>query len=95
MGRCRAAILALPHAAYAAEAGLYGDGSIPRLMQWLEELQAKLRRSLVIKAMQDGRPVGSGPEHGAHRSAKAALKPVPYLGPKLMLRAWCKSGISW
>lgn len=52
-------ILALQKLAYQSEAALYDDYSIPPLTQTLEELTAELQRGVVLKAMLDGRIVGS------------------------------------
>lgn len=52
-------ILALQKLAYQSEAALYNDYSIPPLTQTLEELVAEFQHSLFLKAVQDGRIVGS------------------------------------
>jgi ribosomal protein S18 acetylase RimI-like enzyme len=52
-------ILTLQRAAYASEALLYDDPGIPPLTQTLEELEAEMAASLVLKAVADGRVVGS------------------------------------
>lgn len=53
------AILALQRLAYQSEAELYGDFSIPPLLQTLEEMQDDLRTQVVIKAVRDDRLIGS------------------------------------
>jgi len=58
-------ILTLQRLAYQSEAALYGDFSIPPLTEKLVELQAEFGRQLILKAVEDGRIVGSvrGREH--------------------------------
>ncbi|RMW98946.1 GNAT family N-acetyltransferase [Allofranklinella schreckenbergeri] len=53
------AILALQRVAYASEARLYDDWNIPPLTQSLEQLQAEMQVSVVLKATVDGALVGS------------------------------------
>lgn len=52
-------ILALQRRAYASEARLYNDWTIPPLMQTLESMCEDIRSIAVIKAMEDGALVGS------------------------------------
>jgi ribosomal protein S18 acetylase RimI-like enzyme len=52
-------ILALQKLAYRTEAELYGDWSIPPLMQTLDETRTELARCVVLKAVADGAIVGS------------------------------------
>ncbi|ACH38748.1 acetyltransferase, GNAT family [Citrifermentans bemidjiense Bem] len=54
-----AEILALQKAAYLSEGELYGDLSIPPLTQTLEELVQSFGRNTILKAVQEGRIVGS------------------------------------
>jgi ribosomal protein S18 acetylase RimI-like enzyme len=53
------AILALQKQAYQSEAALYGDPSIPPLVQTIEEMREDLRTQVVVKAMDGERVVGS------------------------------------
>ena len=53
------AILALQHKAYQVEARLYNDWLIPPLVQTLDELRREFETSIVLKAILDGRLVGS------------------------------------
>ena len=53
------AILALQHKAYQAEARLYNDWLIPPLVQTLEEWREEFETSIVLKAIIDGRLIGS------------------------------------
>lgn len=48
-----AEILALQKLAYASEAALYGDETLPPLTQSLEQLRAEFERQVVLKAMVD------------------------------------------
>ncbi|WP_067507272.1 GNAT family N-acetyltransferase [Actinoplanes sp. TFC3] len=52
-------ILTLQRAAYIAEAQLYGDVSLPPLIQTYNELAAELRSDLSLKAIMGHRIVGS------------------------------------
>ena len=52
-------ILGLQKLAYQSEAAIYHDFSIPPLRQTLEELQNEWASRVVLKAMLDGRIVGS------------------------------------
>ena len=52
-------ILILQKNAYQSEAELYNDYSIPPLMQPLEDAEAEYDRGIVLKAVEDGRIVGS------------------------------------
>ncbi len=54
-----AEILALQKLAYLSEAELYDDYTIPPLTQTIEELTADFERKTILKAVQDGRIVGS------------------------------------
>lgn len=53
------AILDLQKLAYRSEAALYGDLSIPPLLQTVEEMRDDLRTQVVVKAVEDERIVGS------------------------------------
>lgn len=53
------AILELQKLAYESEARLYGDPTLPPLMQTLEELRAEFADSVILKAVADGVIVGS------------------------------------
>jgi predicted N-acetyltransferase YhbS len=53
------AILALQRRAYLSEAALYDDYSIPPLTESLEQLQAVFDDHVVLRAILDGRLVGS------------------------------------
>jgi ech hydrogenase subunit C len=52
-------ILALQKVAYQSEAELYSDDSLPALQQTLEELQADFGRMLFLKAVVNGKIIGS------------------------------------
>jgi Ni,Fe-hydrogenase III small subunit/N-acetylglutamate synthase-like GNAT family acetyltransferase len=52
-------ILALQKIAYQSEAEIYGDDSLPALRQTLEELQGDFVQKLIIKAMVNGKIIGS------------------------------------
>lgn len=52
-------ILALQRLAYQSEARLYNDWSLPPLTQSLETLRVEFGESVVLKAILDGRIVGS------------------------------------
>jgi ribosomal protein S18 acetylase RimI-like enzyme len=54
-----AAILALQKRAYESEARLYDDWNLPPLVQTLESLRAEIEASRVLKALGDGKLVGS------------------------------------
>ncbi|MBI1921020.1 MAG: GNAT family N-acetyltransferase [Geobacter sp.] len=54
-----AEILALQKLAYLSEAELYDDYSIPPLTQTLEELIDSFFRNTILKAVEEGRIVGS------------------------------------
>jgi ribosomal protein S18 acetylase RimI-like enzyme len=54
-----AEILALQKLAYQSESELYGDQSIPPLMQTLSEMEDDLRTQMVLKATIDGEIVAS------------------------------------
>jgi ribosomal protein S18 acetylase RimI-like enzyme len=54
-----AAILALQKAAFTGEAALYDDPNIPPLTQTLDSLEADFSRYTFLKAILDGRIVGS------------------------------------
>jgi ribosomal protein S18 acetylase RimI-like enzyme len=54
-----AEILDLQRLAYLSEAELYSDFSIPPLTQTLEELAASFSRNTILKAVEEGRIVGS------------------------------------
>jgi GNAT superfamily N-acetyltransferase len=58
-----AAILALQKLAYESEARLYDDWSLPPLTQTLDSLRAEFGSSRVLKAVADGRVVGSVRAH--------------------------------
>lgn len=52
-------ILSLQRLAYRSEAELYHDFSIPPLTETLAQMQAEFGRSVFLKAIRDGRIVGS------------------------------------
>ncbi|HBG06666.1 MAG: GNAT family N-acetyltransferase [Geobacteraceae bacterium GWC2_58_44] len=54
-----AEILALQKLAYRSEAQLYGDYSIPPLTQTLDQLTESFSRNTILKALEQGRIVGS------------------------------------
>ncbi len=54
-----ASILELQRLAYQSEAVLYGDWSIPPLMQTVEALRAEIARMIFLKATEDEAIVGS------------------------------------
>jgi ribosomal protein S18 acetylase RimI-like enzyme len=71
-------ILALQKLAYESEAALYGDWSIPPLIQTLESLREEFARSIVLRAEVDGRIVGSvraSMEGGACSIARLMVHP--------------------
>jgi len=53
------AILALQLEAYQSEARLYNDWLIPPLVQTLDELREEFGTSIILKAISDGRLIGS------------------------------------
>jgi GNAT superfamily N-acetyltransferase len=57
------AILDLQKLAYRNEAALYGDFSIPPLLQTVEEMRDDLRTQVVVKAVEGARIVGSARAH--------------------------------
>ena len=57
------AILVLQKLAYQSEAAIYDDYTIAPLWQTLEEMEADLRDQVVLKAVIDGRLVGSVRAH--------------------------------
>jgi ribosomal protein S18 acetylase RimI-like enzyme len=54
-----AAILGLQKLAFQSEAALYGDWTIPPLVQTLDEITAEFGEKTFLKACMDGRLVGS------------------------------------
>jgi len=52
-------ILRLQYTAYQSEALIHGDFSIQPLMQTLDETLAEYKKDIVLKAVQDGRIIGS------------------------------------
>lgn len=54
-----AEILRLQYAAYQSEAEIYNDYSIPPLMQTLEQAAAEFQNCVVLKAVLDGKIIGS------------------------------------
>lgn len=52
-------VLALQKVAYRSEAELYGDDSLPALQQSLEEIRADFGRMLFLKAVVNGKIIGS------------------------------------
>ena len=54
-----AEILALQKLAYQSEAAIYNDYAIPPLTQTLEEIVVDLKRQTFLKAIEEGRIVGS------------------------------------
>lgn len=52
-------ILALQKLAYKAEAEIYGDYSIPPLLQTLDELTEETKKSIILKYIDNGKIVGS------------------------------------
>ena len=58
-----AEILALQKLAYASEAALYGDETLPPLTQTLEQMQADFERQVVLKAVVDDAIAGSVRAH--------------------------------
>jgi GNAT superfamily N-acetyltransferase len=56
-------ILALQKLAYLSEAAIYGEYGIPPLTQSLEELRADFERQVYLKAVVDGRIIGSVRAH--------------------------------
>lgn len=53
------AVLELQKLAYQSEARLYGDWTLPPLTQTLENLREEFATSVVLKASEDGRLIGS------------------------------------
>jgi ech hydrogenase subunit C len=68
-------ILALQKIAYQSEAEIYGDDSLPALQQSLEEIGADFDRMLFLKAVVNGKIIGSiraaADEHSAYLSRLA------------------------
>jgi ribosomal protein S18 acetylase RimI-like enzyme len=56
-------ILALQKEAYASEGELYDDYTLPPLVQTLEEIRADFDRQLFLKAVEEGRIIGSVRAH--------------------------------
>lgn len=56
-------ILALQYLAYQSEARLFDDLDIPPLRQTLSDLENEYQRGVILKAMDDGRIVGSVRAH--------------------------------
>ena len=52
-------ILALQKLAYRSEAELYGDFTIPPMIQTLEEMRSDIRNQTVLKAVAEGRLAGT------------------------------------
>jgi ech hydrogenase subunit C len=52
-------ILALQKVCYRSEAEIYGDASLPALQQTLEEMQADFDRKVFLKAVLNGKIIGS------------------------------------
>jgi N-acetylglutamate synthase-like GNAT family acetyltransferase len=52
-------ILALQKLAYRSEAELYGDCTIPPMIQTLEEMRSDIKTQTVLKAVSEGRIVGT------------------------------------
>lgn len=52
-------ILALQHLAYRTEAAIYEDETLPPLLETLEDLAARFESRHFLKAIEDGRIVGS------------------------------------
>src|SRR5512138_3600613 len=64
-----AELLALQKVAYQSEAELYGDDSLPALQQTLPEIQDHLKRMVFIKAVVNGKIVGSIRGHAENETA--------------------------
>jgi GNAT superfamily N-acetyltransferase len=58
-----AVLLALQRLAYQSEAAIYDDYTIPPLRQTFAEMCADFDRQLFLKALLDGKPVGSVRAH--------------------------------
>ncbi len=54
-----AQILSLQKLAYQSEAEIYNDCKIPPLTQTLEEVESKFTDHIFLKAVEDGRIIGS------------------------------------
>jgi ribosomal protein S18 acetylase RimI-like enzyme len=52
-------ILALQKLAYQSEAAIYNDDTLPPLMETLDEIRAEFARQTFLKAISDGKIVGS------------------------------------
>jgi ribosomal protein S18 acetylase RimI-like enzyme len=74
-------ILALQKAAYASEARIYGDPDLPPLTQTLEEARADFERQLVLKALEEGKIIGS---------VRARMKEGDCLIGRLIVRPDCQ-----
>jgi ribosomal protein S18 acetylase RimI-like enzyme len=79
------AILTLQRLAYRSEAELYGDPTIPPLVQTLAELEDDLRCQVVIKGTEDGVLVASA--RGYERDGTA------YIGRVIVHPAWQGRGL--
>lgn len=83
-------ILALQKLAYASEAALYGDPTIPPLTQTLDQMRAEFDRQVVLKAVVDGTLVGSVRAHlhaGTCRIGRLIVHPTVQgrgIGTRLM-----------
>ena len=73
-------ILALQKIAYRSEAEIYGDDSLPVLQQTLEELQGDFDREMFIKAVVNGKIIGSMRGHALNETAACLSRVVvhPY-----------------
>ena len=72
-------ILALQKVAYQSEAELYGDQSLPALQQSLEAIQLDFERMAFVKAVVNGKIIGSIRGHATDRTAHISRMVVhPY-----------------
>ncbi len=68
-------ILTLQRAAYVTEGRLYGNFSLPALVQSHDELRAELADSVAVKAVRDGRIIGAARARREDASGASAGSP--------------------
>jgi len=71
-------ILVLQKLAFQSEAELYNDYEIPPLMETLEEIKAHFRSHIILKALLNGKIIGTvraGEENGVCHISRLAVHP--------------------